>query len=141
MAVDRRVNASPLDFVNRAGDAHAMRRLLAFFVGIVGVISLAACGGSSSGAAMTFLEACEHATLGVITSPSSYQRVADQNPSVGLVYVQYDSLNSFGAVIRGYSRCRFGEREDGAPHLTEFSVNGNDDPVLLILGQEAIDLQ
>lgn len=116
-----------------------MRGLTLFVFGLVGGVSLAGCGESSTATEITLLEACEQATLGVIANPSSYQRADDQNPEAELVYVQYDSLNAYGAMVRGYSRCRFDVRENGAPTLAEFSVNGNNDPVLLEMGQEAID--
>ncbi|MHA1559264.1 MAG: hypothetical protein ACTSWI_01155, partial [Alphaproteobacteria bacterium] len=106
---------------------------------IVGLALLAGCSDSGS-ETITFLDACELATKAAIENPSTYQRAAYQDDAAAIIQLQYDHENAFGAVVRGYARCQFDEVVEGQPRLVDFSVNGNDDPVLLEIGQEAIDI-
>ena len=87
----------------------------------------------------TFLDACELATKAAIENASTYLRADHQEDAVAIIQLQFDHENTFGAVVRGYARCQFDEVIESQPRLVEFAVNGNDDPVLLEIGQEAID--
>jgi len=108
-----------------------------FAAAIVGLAMLAGC--DSSPVLMTFLEACESATKAAIANASTYQQATYQDDPAAVIQLQYDHENAFGTVIRGYARCQFDENAEGQPQLAEFSVNGNDDPVLMEIGQEAIN--
>ena len=105
----------------------------------VGLALLAGCSDSGP-EIVTFLDACELATKAAVENPSTYQRAAYQDDAAAIIQLQYDHENAFGAVVRGYARCQFDEVEEGQPRLVDFSVNGNDDLVLMEIGQEAIDL-
>lgn len=106
---------------------------------IAGLALLAGCSDSGP-KIVTFLDACELATKAAIENPSTYQRAVYEDDATAIIQLQYDHENTFGAVVRGYARCQFDEVVEGQPRLVDFSVNGNDDPVLLEIGQEAIDL-
>lgn len=105
---------------------------------IVGLALLAGC--ESGPEIVTFLDACELATKAAIENSSTYQRADHQEDDTAIIQLQYDHENTFGAMVRGYARCQFEEGLEGRPQLVDFSVNGNDDPVLLEIGQEAIEL-
>jgi len=103
------------------------------------LVLLAGCSDSGP-EIVTFLDACALATKAAIENPSTYQRAVYEDDAIAIIQLQYDHENTFGAVVRGYSRCQFDEVVEGQPRLVDFSVNGNDDPVLMEIGQEAIGI-
>ena len=114
------------------------RKIRSSAIALIGLMALTGC--DSPPAVMTSLEACELAIKAAIENPPTYQRAAYQDDTTAIIQLQYDHENTFGAVVRGYARCQFDDVTEGQPQLVDFSVNGNSDPVLLEIGQEAIDL-
>ena len=109
--------------------------------------ALAGCSASEPGG-LSFAEACEHAILEGLISPSTFQRIgADpyaEFPELQTLLVEFDAQNSFGALVRGSAVCTFDGREfdpregRGVPRLVAFRLNGEESELLLLLAQIAI---